>query len=289
MDNNKDSFVKPNADISFPSQNDPFEVKKTKAWGYQMAQQISNEWFYGLGMTAGCLNSRFNTQRNDFIERRIYAMGLESMEKYKPIFNPNGDKSYLNLSKKAISPLPKFVDVVVNGIADRGYSIKATSIDPIGYTERVAYREQIENDKNAKDVIIKAKETFGIDIGSMPVEQLPETDDELNLHMQLEYKQSIEISTELAIEEVMAENRYNDMIDRMIKRDLTVLGTAWVKNEFIPDRGVVLKYVNPENKIQSYTESPYYDDCFYHGEFKTMPLSEIYTDFQWVNVKGMRL
>jgi len=286
MDNNNDSFVKPDAHISFPSQLDSFEVKKKQEWGLQLARQISNEWFYGLGVTNGCLNSRFNTQRQDFIERRIYAMGLESMEKYKPIFNPNGDKSYLNLSKKAISPLPKFIDVVVNGMADRGYSITATSIDPIGYSERIAYREKIENDKNAKDVIIKAKETFGIDIGSMPVDQLPETDDELKLHMQLEYKQDIELSTELAIEEVMAENRYNEMIDRMIKRDLAVLGTAWVKNEFIPDRGVVLKYVNPENKIQSYTESPYYDDCFYHGEFKTVPLSEIYTDFQWVNEPG---
>jgi len=278
--NNK--FTLPSANVSFPSQSDPFELKKTKEWGLNLAQQISSEWFYGFN-TGNFLNSQFNTQRRDFLERRLYAKGLQSMDKYMAQFKPDGDKSFLNLSKQPICIIPKLVDIVVNGMCDRGYSIRATSIDPIGYSERVAYREQIETDRLTKDIIIKAKETFGVDVGSMPVEQLPETDEELNLHMQLEYKQSIEISQELAIEEVFAENRFNDKIDRMIKKDLVICGISWVKHRFVKDKGVLLEYVNPENKIQSYSEDPYFADCFYHGEFKTVPLTEIYTDYQWVN------
>jgi hypothetical protein len=271
--------------VSFPSQLAPFEVKKTKAWGKSLAQAIESDWFYGSGTNNyGVLNSRFNTQRYDFIQRRLYAKGLQSMDKYKETFKADGDKSFLNLSTQPISIIPKLVDIVVNGMADRGYSVRATSIDPIGYSERVAYREQIETDRNAKDIIIKAKETFGVDVGSMPIDKLPETDEELNLHMQLEYKQDIEISQELAIEEILAENRYNETINRMNIKDLVICGIAWTKHTFIPERGIVIEYVNPENKIQSYTENPYFEDCFYHGEFKNVPTSQVFIDYQWLNL-----
>ena len=44
------------------------------------------------------------------------------------------------------------------------------------------------------------------------------------------------------------------------------------------------EYVNAENKIQSYTEDPYFRDCFYHGEFKMVPISEVLIEFQWLNL-----
>ena len=286
MDNNpnKDTFIRPNANLSFPSQLAPFEEKKTKEFGLGLAQAIQNEWMYGLRTVNGVLNSKFNTMRIDFTQRRMYAKGLQSMDKYKEQFKSDGDKSFLNLSSKPISIIPKLVDVVVNGMVDRGYSVKATSTDPIGYADRIAYREQIESDMATKDLALKAKETLGVDISSMPIDQLPETDDELNLHMQLEYKQDIELSQELAIQEVFDENRYNETTDKQIKKDLTVLGVAWEKHRFVPERGIVVEYVNPENKVQSYSEDPYFRDCFYHGEFKMVPISEVLIEFQWLNL-----
>lgn len=282
MDNNSSFSLSPY--ISFPSQTDPFEVKKTKKWGEALASAVTSEWMYGLGtLSNGCLNSRFNTQRYDFIERRLYAKGLQSMERYMPIFKPDGDKSFLNLPTKPISVIPKNVNIIVNSLCDRGYYIKAISTDPIGFSERVAYREQIENDNNAKDIILKAKETFGVDIGSMPVDKLPQTDAELDLHMQLEYKQDIEISQELAIESVFNENYYNEITDRQQKTDMVECGVGWLKNTFIPERGIVLEYVDCANKIQSYTEDPYFRDCFYHGEFKSVPTSQVFIDYQWLN------
>lgn len=268
---------------SFPSQSAPFEEKKTEAWGLRLAQSIESQWFYGSNVDGGILASNFNLQRRDFLQRRLYAKGLQSMEKYKEQFKPDGDKSFLNLSTKPITIIPKLVDIVVNGMVDRGYSIRATSIDPIGYKERLAYREQIETENLTKDITIKAKELLGVDVASMPLDQLPETEEEINLHMDLEYKQSIEISQELAIEEVLASNRYNEKIDRFNKRALTVDGVTWTKHRFVPNKGIIIEWVDPANKIQSYTEDPFFSDCFYHGEFKTVPLTEVYTDYQWLN------
>jgi hypothetical protein len=101
--------------------------------------------------------------------------------------------------------------------------------------------------------------------------------------MNLTYKQEIEMAQELAIDQVLTENRYNDTTDALIKRDLTVLGVAWAKHKFVPERGIVVEWVNPENKVHSYSEDPYFRDCFYHGEYKTVPISEVLTEFQWLN------
>lgn len=282
---NENTGIKLSSNIVFPSQLDTFENKRKKEWGLRLAQSIASEWFYGYNIT-NTMMSKFYTQRHQLIERRMYAKGLQSMDKYLRQFKEDGDKSFLNLSSKPISIIPKLVDVVVNGMADRGYSVRATAIDSVSTENRISYRQRIENDQNAKDIILKAKETFGIEVGNLPIDQIPESKDELDLHMQLEYKQSIEISQELAIEQVMKENRYDDTIDRMVKKDLTVLGVSWVKHKFVPDRGIVLEYVNPENKIQSYSECPYFSDCFYHGEFKVVPISEVLIEFQWLNEPG---
>ncbi|HRG19211.1 MAG TPA: hypothetical protein PLP39_08980 [Flavobacterium lutivivi] len=284
MDNDKKG-INLSANIIFPSQLDSFENKKSPEWGLRLAQAIQNEWFYGYNVTNQTV-SRFYTQRNQLIERRMYAKGLQSMDKYKQIFKEDGDKSFLNLSSKPISIIPKLVDVVVNGMCDRGYSVKATAIDQASTNERIAYRRRIEDDQNAKDFIIAAKEKLGVDVGNLPIDQIPETKAELDLHMQLEYKQSIEMSEELAIDMVLKENRFEDTIDRQIKNDLTTCGVAWTKHRFCPDRGILLEYVNPENKIQSYSDDPFFRDCFYHGEFKVVPISEVLVEFQWLNEPG---
>lgn len=280
MSNNGKEFI--SATVAFPSQLSPFEEKKQPEWGLRLAQSIQSEWFFGYNV-ANQQVSKFFTQRNQLIERRMYAKGLQDMKQYMKQFETEGDKSFLNLSSKPISIIPKLVDVVVNGMCDRGYSVRATAIDPASTDERIAYRKRIEDDQNAKDFIIAAKEKLGVDVGNLPIDQIPESKLELDLHMQLEYKQSMEISTELAIDEVFKENKFEDTIDKQITTDLTVCGLAWVKNKFYHDRGIVLEYVNPENKIQSYTDDPFFRDCFYHGEFKVVPISEVLIQYQWLN------
>ena len=38
---------------------------------------------------------------------------------------------------------------------------------------------------------------------------------------------------------------------------------------------VEIKYVDPANVVYSYTEDPYFKDCFYWGEVKTIPITEL--------------
>jgi hypothetical protein len=282
MYNDKDKpKIKTQSGCVFPSQIDSFDTKKSEEYGLLVARAIESEWFARYNQTSS--KCRFYTQREQIQERRIYAKGLQSMEKYKAKLGTNGDTSFLNLSTKPITIIPKLVNVVANGFSNRDYSIRAFAIDPISQENRMSYRTKVETDMLSKDLIVKAKEELGVDIASMPLDKLPETSEELELHMQLEYKQSIEMSEELAIETVFQENRFNDTTQKQCLKDLIICGVSWAKNRFVKDRGIVLEYVDVENKIQSYSEDPFFRDCFYHGEFKTVLISDVLVEYPWIN------
>lgn len=264
---------------SFPSQLDAYEVKKQPGWGLNLARAIESQWFYRDNGS----QCRFYTRKEQMVERRMYAKGLQSMKKYKDKLGTNGDLSLLNLSDKPITIIPKLVDIVCNGMSNRDYSIVAHAVDKLSIDAKISYRKSIEDDMFAKDVILKAQKSIGKDIANMPIDKLPETEDELNLHLQLEYKPSIELSNELAIDVVFKENRYSDTVEKLVKKDLTILGEAWVKHYFNPQRGIVIKYVDPEYKIHPYTDDMFFNNCFYHGEAETVLISDLLIEHQWLN------
>ena len=209
---------------------------------------------------------------------RLYARGEQSIQKYKDELSINGDLSYLNLDWKPVPIISKFVDIVVNGIAERTYDVKAYSQDPYGVAKRTDYMESILADMRTKELDAFAKENFGISTAENDIEKLPETIEELELHMQLTYKQSVEIAEEQAINTLFEGNKY-ELIKKQFYYDLTVLGIGAVKTSFNTSEGVVIDYVDPANLVYSYTESPYFDDIYYVGEAKSIPVNELAKQF----------
>ena len=126
----------------------------------------------------------------------------------------------------------------------------------------------------SKDLLNIIKDESGVDPFVMPQEQLPNNDEELSLYMNLHYKPAIEIAEEEAIDTVFQENHYYDLRKR-VDYDLTVLGIGIAKHEFLHGSGVELSYVDPANVVYSYTEDPQFKDCFYWGEVKTVPITEL--------------
>lgn len=265
--------------VGFPNPLDPFEKKKQLDWGLGVARAIQSEWFHSyFGDTC-----KFFTQRDEFLKRRIYAKGLQSMTKYFDKLGTNGDTSLLNLAKKPITIIPKLVNITTNGMSNRGYVVKATAIDQVSRESKENYRKQIEDDQLGKDIAIQAKEQLGVEVSNMPIDQIPETKEEMQLHLQLEYKPSYEMSQELAIETVMKDSDYDNIINPQVIRDLIELGVGCVKHRLVPERGIRIERVNPENKMQSYTEDPYFRDCFWHAEYKRVLVSDVLIENDWLN------
>jgi hypothetical protein len=257
----------------FPSQAVSDLEKMSYDYGLQVGRAIQNEWFSNNSGT-----SRFRSNHNSFHNLRLYARGEQSIQKYKDELSINGDLSYLNLDWKPVPILSKFVDIVVNGIADRSFDIKAYSQDPYGVSKRTKYMESIIRDMQTKELNDFAKDAFGINLYENDPMSLPDSKEELELHMQLGYKQGIEIAEELAINTILDGNNY-DLTKRRFYYDLATIGIGAVKNTFNKSEGIKVEYVDPAYMVYSYTESPYFEDIYYVGEVKWVPLNELKKQF----------
>ena len=258
--------------VNFPSQVVSDLEKMSPEYGLKIAKAIEQEWFNGVQ------SNRYVDTQNKFHRLRLYARGEQSIQKYKDELSINGDLSYLNLDWKPVPIVSKFVDIVVNGIAERMYDVKAFSQDPFGVSKRTEYMESLIRDMQAKTYNDQAGKFFNMDLYENDKEELPETKEELELHMQLNYKQAVELAEEQAINVLLEGNKY-DLTRRRLLHDLTVLGIACVKTGFNTSQGVTVDYVDPANIVYSYTDSPYFDDIYYIGEVKTLSINELVREF----------
>ena len=253
----------------FPTQFVSDKEKATWEYGLQIGQAIQYEWF-----RKDSSGARYYNRWGEYNRLRLYARGEQSIAKYKNELSVDGDLSYLNLDWTPVPILPKFVDIVVNGLGDRLFKVNAYAQDALSQSKRSKYQNMIEGQMVAKPVLEVIKNRGGVDPFSVSPEELPSNDEELALYMQINYKPSIEIAQEEAINTLLDNNKYIDLRKRF-DYDLTVLGIAIAKHEFLLGDGVKVDYVDPANVVYSYTEDPHFKDCFYWGEIKTVPIIEL--------------
>jgi hypothetical protein len=262
---------------SFPDQVVPDAEKATLEYGLAVGRAIEGEWFrnyrYGTNMPGYAVNY------NQYHTLRLYARGEQPVQKYKDELAINGDLSYLNLDWKPVPVISKFVDIVVNGMSQRNYEIKAFAVDPFSTNKRTEYAEMLMRDVRERELAEKIKQTTGIEVQSKEFEALGlESEEEIKLHLQLDYKQSIEIAEEEVINDVLDRNKY-DLIRRRLAYDLTTLGIGAVKTNWNKSEGIMVEYVDPAALVYSYTEDPNFEDIYYVGEVKSVSIQDLKNQF----------
>ena len=265
------TYANPNS--AFPSQTVPDVEKASIEYGRQVAQAIEGQWWQQGGN-----GTRFATSYNRFHTLRLYARGEQPVQKYKDELAINGDMSYLNLDWKPVPIVSKFVDIVSNGMSNKIYEIKAFAQDPISLKKRTNYAMSIMQDMAARPALQNLQQTLGINKFQTDPTNLPESQDELDIHMQLSYKQSIEIAEEEVINNTLERNRFKN-IKKRFDLDLVTLGIGAVKTNWNKANGVTIDYVDPANLIYSYTEDPHFEDIYYVGEVKQLTVPEIAKQF----------
>ena len=259
---------------AFPSQVVPEAEKKTLEYGLQVGQAIEYEWFRGGRVN----NGRWNSSYNAFNRLRLYARGEQPVQKYKDELSINGDLSYLNLDWKPVPIIPKFVDIVTNGIAAKKYDLTAYAQDPFSLKQRTDYVGSVYRDMMAQDYLEQINQQTGINLYNTDPETLPQSKEELEIHMQLNYKQSSELAEEEAVNNTLAFNKYQ-LTKKRIVDDLTIIGIGAIKTSFNKSEGVVIDYVDPANMVYSYTSDPNFEDIWYVGEIKSLTIPEIKKQF----------
>jgi len=276
-----------NSNSSFPSQVVPDSEKQTIEYGYADGRAIENEWFRGDRVGGGAGN-RFGSNWQNFHKLRLYARGEQSVQKYKDELSINGDLSYLNLDWKPVPILPKFVDIVVNGISSKLYKIKAFAQDPASTKAKTKYAENIIRDMMAKELLDEIQAKLGANLyNTTDPSSLPQSKEELEMRLQLDYKPSIEIAEEEVINQILDRNKYA-LTNKRVNYDLTVIGIGATKTSWNPANGVVIDYVDPANLVYSYTEDPNFEDIYYVGEVKSISLEELKKQFPYLSDKDLK-
>jgi hypothetical protein len=272
-----------NPNSVFPSQVVSDAEKSSYEYGVQVGRAIEQEWF-----RQGGNGNRFATNTNKYHSLRLYARGEQPVQKYKDELAINGDLSYLNLDWKPVPVISKFVDIVSNGITEKKYEIKAYAQDPESLKKRTDYAQSILQDMYAKEELKQIQSAIGINaFNSSDPENLPQTKEELSVHMQLDYKQAIEIAEEEVINQVLASNKF-DEVRKRFNYDLTVLGIGAVKTTWNKANGVVTEYCDPAKMVYSYTNDPNFEDIYYVGEVKAVTIPELKKQFPNISKEELK-
>ena len=262
--------IQTNTNSSFPNQVVSEEEKSSLEYGIQVGRAIEGEWFQ-----EGRSGNRYAQSYSNFHQLRLYARGEQSVSKYKDELSINGDLSYLNLDWTPVAVIPKFVDIVVNGMSEKGYQINTVAQDPYSVQEKTKYAEAVLRDINLKPVLSEFKENLNVDIfNTSNPEELPASKEELDLYMQMNFKQQVEIAEEEVINNVLASNKYEETKKRLAY-DLAVIGIGACKTQFNKTEGIKIDYVDPAYMVYSYTENPNFEDIYYVGEVKSITIPEL--------------
>jgi len=246
------------------------EEKETDNYGLKMAKLIEYEWFY---IKSDGANNNYMDKRQKFDKLRRYARGEHSTDLHKKLITDGTDgESYTNYDFRPIQVLPKFIKLVVNQMLERLYEIDAQAVDGISQGLRDEYKEILERAMVNKTLLQDAKNLLGVDL--MPEGEIPNSQEELNLHMRLGYKPSIEIAIEEAIKYTLELNEY-DEIQKKLLRDLVEIGVCALHHSTDPVKGIVVEEVDPADMVWAYPTKSNFNNVNYFGHVKRMTVNEL--------------
>ena len=258
----------------FPAETLSDNEKNSEENGLRVGNTIEYEWFE---RTSGG-GIRYYDFQQEFHRLRRYARGEQSIRKYKDEFRTQGDLSYVNLDWKPVPIIPKFKDIMVNNLDTRLFDVSVKAIDPVSAKERGKETAKLEREMIVKQHAAQLMEATGETGLTLKIDEIADNPEELELHMQLNYKQGVEIAEELAIDYVLQKNDYYRTRKRLIT-DLVEIGVSATKHTFNTADGITVDYVDPSRLVWSYTEDPDFKDVYYWGEIKDVTISQLRKEF----------
>tara|TARA_R100000458_G_scaffold52247_2_gene53618 strand:- start:2142 stop:4442 length:2301 start_codon:yes stop_codon:yes gene_type:complete len=249
---------------SYPNPLAPASEKKQPSYGISYFKKMYSDW-------KGNKSTLLERRATRYQKLRKYSRGLQPIQKYKNLMSSHGDNTFMNLDWSVVPIIPKFVDVIVGSLTNQDYKVICTAIDPVSTQKRYDDKMDIAVDIMATPFLKELSELSKIPLA--PGTDTPQTDEELELYMELNYKQSTEIAMEEGIELAFSINDWNEVSKRVI-RDLVDISMGSVKT-YLDSNGIGIRYVDPQNLITSYTENPNFKDIVHAGEVRKISIQEL--------------
>lgn len=261
---NPEKYVK---ESPFPNMELDPAKKKKKEYGAKIGKAIHAMYI-----------QQSNTGHYDRIRRnRLYAVGKQDVDQYKKVINPDvdevGSKNWVNISHENVPMMPKFINVIVGDMINQEMKPQFNAIDSKSHTRR----EEARDEFYANLYRWQASESIEMETG-MQLDQrdpnMPQNQEEIEIHMELEYKEDIEIGMEQIVDFELYNNDYEN-ISKRIKRDFVENNRGITHVYFDETNHIRLEYVDLEKYIQSASDDPASKDCEYYGVIKGMTVREL--------------
>lgn len=255
---------------SFPNYLAPDSEKDTEEYGLKMGEAIQYEWFNKPSNGGACT---YYDRRQKYHTLRLYGRGEQSSDLYKKMLS-KGTTSYTNYDWRPLQVIPKFVKLITNQMSERLYEVGVNATDKYSTDLRNKQKEYLQNIVASKPIFDLAQQTFGVNIAPPDMDELPKSNEEVDLWMDMKYKPSIEIAAEQAIKFTLDANDYDEIQNKLIE-DITVIGIAAVKHTTDPTKGIQVKLVDPADLVFSYPRQRNFKDVHYFGEVEKMTVNEL--------------
>lgn len=220
--------------------------------------------------------SIFYNARYRYENFKQYAMGNQSVNKYKPLMGVDQEstETWLNIDWTVIPIVPKFRRIALGKLAKVDYNINATPIDSLANEENEDYFAEIK----AKILIREEAAKINPELLNAPALQLEPgeaaTMEELEMQMKYTHKHQMAIEAEQGIKLVLEQNQIEKLRDQ-IREDLFDYGVSGYK-EFIDSNGAIkIRRVNPRNVIINHCKKNDFSDAQYIGEVIEMTIADL--------------
>src|SRR6478752_4487050 len=163
----------------------------------------------------------FSRSQNRFWEIKQYALGKQSISKYKKV-QPGDeiqDNTELNNDSTVVAMIPKFIEIAKSKLLQKEYNLEASAVDPVAKSEEDEYFNQMKIKIMVNNMLSQMKSP----LANSPVAKLKNSDpqDMEQLQMQLDfgYKHIMALEAELGIQLVFGQNRFahkrTELIDNL--------------------------------------------------------------------------
>lgn len=248
--------------------------KSSNEYGLKVAKEISAFWFDGGMLTSEC---KYGKRRDWIRNMRKYSRGEQDLSHYKSLLTgeANENMTFHNLDWRPDKTAGKFVNIVANGIDDKYYRLNVIANDRISSEQKVKYRQELQDEMYNKELVRLAKEILGVDVGS--TDYVPESQEDLEIHMETKYKPKQEIANEVLLQTVFDYNEWDDIVEGYTK-DLVESGLGVVECFTDKVNGVRLKLVDIENYVHSFVKTNNFSDKTYEGVVRCITVSELQSE-----------
>lgn len=259
---------------TYPDSNiDP----RDKGYDY-ILQYVKAAWNDARGYVP---NNRLNYGQSRMNEVRQYALGRQSVTKYKKMLlvDEQQDKSWLNIDWTPPSFLTKFREIAISKLVQRKYDVVAFAVDPIAKSEEDAFFNEMKIKIAMREAAEKAAQQTGDEeILNNPLLQPnpnePEDMEQLKMEQEFGYKHVMSMEAENAFALVQYQNNLEEKRKRVIE-NLYDFGVGGYTTYIDENGNTKIREVYPENLVLSYCSKPDFSDLIHWGELREMYVGDL--------------